>query len=380
MLSAESEPQITTVIPTFRRPRLLRRAVESVLTQTYPHLKVAVFDNASGDETAEVAADLARRDPRVHYRCHPENLGPLSNFQAGMDSVDTPYFSFLCDDDLLLPDFYRHALECIRRQPRARLFCGQTVVYDSDLGTHYVKPTKHWISGLYEAGQTTARMIETGFIWTGVLFSAEVREKAGPLEGVSIVDTLFMAKAAAQLPLVVSLVPCAVRTGWRGRIFDTLSADQFAEAYRITVEKLACLPGVPASEARRIAAILERERRGIMSQRLRSSFLSDDWDSFDQAADFLSRQGSLTWGKRMRVFVAKQRRQNPALLRAVQGLLRGQRFLRLARRSGGSVPTIEGIVQMYGTALPDGPPVGVRGGGHLEGVNRGEPRWGKPSS
>ncbi len=53
-------PQITTVIPTYRRPKLLRRAIESVLAQTYPHLKVTVFDNASGDETPEVVAELAR--------------------------------------------------------------------------------------------------------------------------------------------------------------------------------------------------------------------------------------------------------------------------------------------------------------------------------
>jgi len=372
-VSAVDDPQITTVIPTFRRPRLLRRAVESVLAQTYPHLEVAVVDNASGDETSEVVADLARRDPRVRYSCHSENLGPVANFQAGMDSVTTPYFSFLCDDDLLLPDFYRHALECIRREPRAGFFCGQTVIYDSELGSHYVKPTRPWSNGLYEAGRTTARMVDAGFIWTAVLFALEVRERLGPFEGVSIVDTLFMAKAAAQFPFVVSLAPCAVRTSWRGRIFDTLSADQFAEAYRITAERLARFPGVPASEARFIAAILERKRQGIMSQRLRSSFLSGDWDSFDQAAEFLSRQGRLTWGKKMRVFVAKQRKNNPAMVRAVQGLLRGQRFLRLARRKGGSVATMEGIVQRYGAVLSDRGPSGCGA------ANPGELEAGRPS-
>ena len=138
-------------------------------------------------------------------------------------------------------------------------------------------------------------------------------------------------------------------------MFDTLSADQFGTAYRITAERLARLPSVPPAEARRIAAILERKRRGIMSQRLRSSFLSDEWDSFGQAADFLSQQGRLSWGKRMRVFVAMRRKRNPILLRAVQGLLRRQRSLRLARRRGGSVPTIEGIVQKYGGVLSNGP-------------------------
>jgi glycosyltransferase involved in cell wall biosynthesis len=63
--------QITTVIPTYRRPRLLSRAIRSVLSQNYPHLEVHVYDNGSGDGTPQVVAELAERDPRVKYHCPP---------------------------------------------------------------------------------------------------------------------------------------------------------------------------------------------------------------------------------------------------------------------------------------------------------------------
>jgi len=55
------EPLITTIIPTHCRPTLLRRAIYSVLNQTYPHLQVCVYDNASGDETAFVVAEIAKK-------------------------------------------------------------------------------------------------------------------------------------------------------------------------------------------------------------------------------------------------------------------------------------------------------------------------------
>ncbi|RKX41747.1 MAG: glycosyltransferase family 2 protein, partial [Thermotogae bacterium] len=67
-----SKPLITTIIPTYRRPKLLQRAIKSVLNQTYPHFQVCVYDNASGDETAEVVAEFAKKDPRVKYYCHPK--------------------------------------------------------------------------------------------------------------------------------------------------------------------------------------------------------------------------------------------------------------------------------------------------------------------
>ena len=48
-----SPPTVTAIIPTYRRPRLVRRAIESVLAQTYPHVRVLVCDNASGDALLE---------------------------------------------------------------------------------------------------------------------------------------------------------------------------------------------------------------------------------------------------------------------------------------------------------------------------------------
>src|SRR5689334_15432360 len=95
--------QITTIIPTYRRPQLLRRAIQSVLNQTYPHFQLWVYDNASGDETADVVAEFMQKDPRVKYHCHPHNIGAVANFNYGMAQVTTAYFSFLSDDDVVLP-------------------------------------------------------------------------------------------------------------------------------------------------------------------------------------------------------------------------------------------------------------------------------------
>ena len=45
---------ITVVIPTYNRSKLLRRAIKSVLNQTYKHRCVLVMDNNSSDDTEEI--------------------------------------------------------------------------------------------------------------------------------------------------------------------------------------------------------------------------------------------------------------------------------------------------------------------------------------
>ncbi len=120
--------KITTVIPTYRRPEFLKKAIQSALDQTFPDLRVLVCDNASGDETKEVVASFAERDPRVSYFCQPNHVPILDNFEKGLSLVQTPLYSILCDDDFLFPWFYEIAITELNNNPKAMMFCGGTLV------------------------------------------------------------------------------------------------------------------------------------------------------------------------------------------------------------------------------------------------------------
>jgi glycosyltransferase involved in cell wall biosynthesis len=122
------QPQITTIICTYRRPQMLRRAIESVLHQTYQDFQICVYDNASGDDTAAVAAELSQQDSRIKYHCHSENIGLLANYSQAMKQVSTPFFSFLADDDVLLPNFFSLALASFDREPQV-FFSATSVLY-----------------------------------------------------------------------------------------------------------------------------------------------------------------------------------------------------------------------------------------------------------
>ena len=205
-----AKPLITTIIPTYRRPKLLRRAIRSVLNQTYPHFQVCVYDNASGDETASVVAELSKEDPRVKYHCHAENIGAAKNFIHGMEHVETPFFSFLSDDDLLLPEFYETAMSGFEQYPQAA-FSSTEVIYIDANGKIRGSSNHAWKPGYYSPAHGLLAMLEYGHppTWTGILFRTTIMEQVGILDeavgGPSDYD--FVQRIAARFPFVLSKTP-----------------------------------------------------------------------------------------------------------------------------------------------------------------------------
>ena len=124
----DAEPLITVIIPTFRRPKLLRRAILSVLNQTFSAFQVCIYDDASNDTTTQkVVTELAETDSRIKYYRQEQNIGAAANFNYGLKEVNTPFFSFLSDDDLLLPHFLEVAMQSLSSNPDAMFYAGLTI-------------------------------------------------------------------------------------------------------------------------------------------------------------------------------------------------------------------------------------------------------------
>ncbi|NUW30369.1 CDP-glycerol glycerophosphotransferase family protein [Nonomuraea sp. SMC257] len=109
-------PDCTVVVITYNDAARLPRAVRSVLRQTQHDLEVIIADDASTDDTARVAAELARSDPRVrHLRREVNSGGCGAPRNDGLDAATSPYVMFLDSDDELPRHACKSLLTEIRR-------------------------------------------------------------------------------------------------------------------------------------------------------------------------------------------------------------------------------------------------------------------------
>jgi glycosyltransferase involved in cell wall biosynthesis len=96
-----SEPTVSVVIPTFNRARLVVRAIDSVLTQTYRDFEVVVVDDGSTDGTREALAEVG---PPVRVIHHEVNRGRSAARNTGIRAARGRFIGFLDADDLWLPE------------------------------------------------------------------------------------------------------------------------------------------------------------------------------------------------------------------------------------------------------------------------------------
>lgn len=107
-----SIPKLTVGIPVYNGGRVLKRALDSLMDQTFTDFEVRVIDNASTDDTEQIARAFAEKDPRILYHRNPVNMGASYSGRRMMFSSDAEFYVIMHCDLAWAPTF---AEECLAR-------------------------------------------------------------------------------------------------------------------------------------------------------------------------------------------------------------------------------------------------------------------------
>ncbi|MEM9966002.1 MAG: glycosyltransferase family 2 protein [Asticcacaulis sp.] len=98
-LPAEGHPKISVLIAAYNAAKTLPTALRSLQAQSWQNLEIIVIDDASTDNTAEVASQFATRDTRIKLLCLSENGGAYVARNAGLDQSSGEYVTLHDSDD-----------------------------------------------------------------------------------------------------------------------------------------------------------------------------------------------------------------------------------------------------------------------------------------
>jgi len=88
---------VSIIIPTYNRARLLGRAIQSIINQTYLNFEIIVVDDCSRDNTENIVRRFC--DERIRYIRHGENKGAATTRNTGINAARGEYIAFQDSDD-----------------------------------------------------------------------------------------------------------------------------------------------------------------------------------------------------------------------------------------------------------------------------------------
>ncbi|MGY4625589.1 glycosyltransferase family 2 protein [Bradyrhizobium sp. USDA 4486] len=174
---ADVRPFISVAIPTFRRPDLIRRAIESVLQQAYSDWEMVVSDDEGPEgSTWSIVSEYARNDPRIRIVENHGEPGQVENTNNAMVACRGNWIKLLHDDDWLTPGSLETFAQMAGMYPTAA-FMTSTSHLIQDTGIRYrrggrvtVYSSQQCLTDLYLVGKTRA----LGIVPSTLLINSEV--------------------------------------------------------------------------------------------------------------------------------------------------------------------------------------------------------------
>lgn len=120
-------PLISIIVPVYKVENYLRRAVDSILRQTYTNIEVILVDDGSPDECPRICDEYAEKDCRVKV-VHKPNGGLSDARNAALDIINGEYVTFVDSDDYISDEMIYTLVRNIIEYKCDIVCCGVNVI------------------------------------------------------------------------------------------------------------------------------------------------------------------------------------------------------------------------------------------------------------
>jgi glycosyltransferase involved in cell wall biosynthesis len=93
---------ISVIMPVYNEEKYLRKSVQSILDQTFPHFEFIIINDGSSDRSAEILDQFAQTDKRIQI-VHQENKGLATSLNVGLQMARGKFIARMDADDISLP-------------------------------------------------------------------------------------------------------------------------------------------------------------------------------------------------------------------------------------------------------------------------------------
>ena len=133
--------KVSIGLPVYNGELFLKKALDSILNQTFSNFELIISDNDSTDSTQKICQEYAKNDKRIHYVRQEKNIGAFSNFYFVLNESKKKYFMWAAVDDYWDTDFIQKNLDVLKSNSNVVSSISKIETYgfsDSELIEHNI--------------------------------------------------------------------------------------------------------------------------------------------------------------------------------------------------------------------------------------------------
>jgi glycosyltransferase involved in cell wall biosynthesis len=127
-----TETKVSICLPTYNRPDLLSRCIESCFAQTHANIEIVIGDDSPDERTARMLAERYPNDARIVYRRNTPALGQARNVASLFARASGDKILLIHDDDYLAATGIERLLAQWDRYPGLQVAFGNQYEADQD--------------------------------------------------------------------------------------------------------------------------------------------------------------------------------------------------------------------------------------------------------
>ena len=155
----------SVIMPTFNQCAFIRRAIKSLIEQTYDKWELIIINDGCTDETEDYIYDYIN-DSRVKYIRNKENTGLGHAINQGLDAAKYDYIAYLPSDDFYFPNHLETVAKTLRDNNAILVYSGLQNDTDDTMNRNSFNQTKQVMNGhCMQLVQTAHKRYETSH-WT----------------------------------------------------------------------------------------------------------------------------------------------------------------------------------------------------------------------
>lgn len=124
------KPLISVVMPAHNAEKHIKKAIESILGQTFKNFELIIVNDASTDKTLSIIKSYARRDPRIRVVNNRKNLDIARSLNKGIEVAKSEIIARMDADDISLPNRLEVQHKAINSSKRIAVVGANIVVMD----------------------------------------------------------------------------------------------------------------------------------------------------------------------------------------------------------------------------------------------------------